>query len=788
MLLDTHTISLAAGLLMGAAIFAAAGPARSMPPLPPDQAKLAIKLKAEPFDLAEVRLLDGPFKHAMELDKAYLLSLDPDRLLYNFKVTAGLPTTATPYGGWEAPNSEVRGHFVGHYLSACALMYRSTGDEQLRENAARVVAGMAQCQQKIGTGYVSGFPEEEIERVINLKPVWAPWYTIHKIFAGLLEQYRLCGNQQALDVLKKAADWAKARTDKLTDAQMQSMLETEQGGMNEVLANLYAVTGERKYLDLSIRFNHHAVIDPLIHQQDRLDGLHANTQFPKIIGIARQYELTGDSSLRTGAEFFWNDVTKERSYVTGGDSDGEHFSPKAHLSQYLSPTTTETCNSYNMLKLTRHLFCWTADEGCADYYERTLYNHILASQNPETGMMVYYLALKTGWSKGEKTPFGFCTPTDSFWCCTGTGVENHAKYGGSIYFHDGGRGLYVNLFIPSTLDWAERGVVLTQETGFPTEPKTRLTFTCKRPVRLALCIRHPFWAAAGFEVRVNGKAQKIQGGPASYAVINRTWHTGDVVEVALPMTVRTEGFKDDPRRVALMYGPLVLCSETAPNDGNAFILEDLSIVASELKPVSGAALTFEAPGRVFRTSLTDVKDKVTFLPFYQEYKNHYVIYWDDLTDDQWRAKLDANNAEIARAQALKTQTVDEAEWNADSERAHNLQEGNSGSGDFEGKRWRDAHDGGWFSVDLKIQPDHPEELMCEYWGSDAGGREFDILVDGQKIATQTLNNNHPGEFFDQTYPIPAELIAGKGHVTIRFQAHPGMMAGGVFDLRMLKGK
>ena len=344
--------------------------------------------------------------------------------------------------------------------------------------------------------------------------VWAPYYTLHKIFAGLEDMYVYCDNQQALEIAKKFGDWVIERNSKLTDEQMQAMLNTEHGGMNETLANLYALAGEKKYLEISLRFNHHRVLDPAEQQQDQLTGLHANTQIPKFIGNARQYELTGATALKTAALFFWSTVVNERSYVIGGNSDGEMFSPKERLSQALGPNTTETCNTYNMLKLTRHLFCWEPKAEYADYYERALYNHILASQNPESGMMCYYVPLRSGSRRN------YNTPNDSFWCCTGTGVENHGKYGDSIYFHDE-ENLYVSLFIASELNWKAKGLKLRQETKFPDEGATKLSFTCDKPVELSVQIRHPFWATAGCEIRVNGKKQPARA-PGSFTVLTRS--------------------------------------------------------------------------------------------------------------------------------------------------------------------------------------------------------------------------------------------------------------------------
>ncbi len=424
-----------------------------------DKVEPPVELEAWAFPLEEVRLLDGPFRHAQDLDGAYLLSLDTERLVRNFRVNAGLPTTAEPLGGWEAPDCELRGHFVGHYMTACAQMYAATGDKRFLDKGQAVVGALGECQEKLAGGYLSAFPETFIDRVEQRKQVWAPYYTLHKILAGLEDMYVYGQDESALAIARKMGDWVVARNSKLTDEQMQAMLQTEQGGMNEAMANLYALTGEKKYLEMSLRFNHHRVIDPLEADEDKLTGLHANTQIPKFIGLALQYELTGDTKLEAGASNFWRTVVEHRSYVIGGNSDGEMFTATNRLWQ-MGPSTTETCNTYNMLKLTRHLFCWQPREEYADYYERALCNHILASQNPETGMMCYYVPLRAGSRKN------FNSPDQDFWCCTGTGVENHGKYGDSIYFHNQSQ-LYVNQFIGSELDWKEKGLRVRQETPVP---------------------------------------------------------------------------------------------------------------------------------------------------------------------------------------------------------------------------------------------------------------------------------------------------------------------------------
>jgi DUF1680 family protein len=723
-------------------------------------------MRAEPFDLSDARLLDGPFRHAQEMDRRYLLSLDPDRLLACFRLTAGLPPRAQPYGGWEAPDGCNRGHFEGHYLSACAKMYAATGDGRLKRRALYMVAEMAECQRKLGGGYVSAFPTDWTGLCV-------PWYVLHKLLAGLLDVYRYCGDAQALEVARGLGNWIENRVAPLNEAQMQEMLGTEHGGINEGLANLYAATGERRFLALALRFNHHAVIDPLSGHQDKLTGLHANTQIPKLIGCAREYELTGDESLRAAAAYFWHVVAEERSYVIGGHSDCEHFSPTEHLSKYLSESTTETCNTYNMLKLTRHLFEWDPEARYADFYERALYNHILASQDPDTGMMSYYVPLKSGARRS------YCTPTDSFWCCTGTGIENHAQYGDSIYFHDAD-GLYVNLFIASELTWRARGMTIRQETRFPEQPATRLTFACARPTRMTLRIRHPFWCVKGFRVRVNGRTIPASA-PQTWAAVTRVWRTGDAVDVALPIAVRTEAFRDDPNRLAFLAGPIVLCAPMREGEPTPVLVTSAEDPARTVRPAQGAALQF-VDSRLLTVGQHD-RTPVTLTPFYKATHTRCAVYWDRLTPSGWIEKQKAMEQEMERRRNF-VDVVDPGD--SLSEKAHGMQGENSRSGAWLDRHWRDAAGGGWFSFDVRVLPDQPMELTCTYWGSDSGGREFDILVDGVKIGSEALENRRPNEFFDRTYAIPPELTHGKSHVVIRLQAHPGKMAGGVFGIAMAR--
>jgi DUF1680 family protein len=617
--------------------------------------KVADKIapRARPFALRDVRLLDGLFRDAMLRDQKFLLELDPDRLLHDFRVNVGLPSTATPLGGWEKPDVELRGHSVGHYLSALALMYASTGDERFKARGDLMVAELAKVQAAgpahgFNTGYLSAFPETFIDRVEARQKVWAPYYTLHKIMAGLLDMYQLCGNQQALDVLLRQADWVKFRQDRLPREKQQAMLMTEHGGMIEVLANLYAVSGNPEHLRIARTFDHDFLFDPLARRDDPLNGLHANTQIPKIIGVAREYELTGDPRYRDIASFFWERVAKYRSYANGGHSDGESFFPIEQFSHHLSADTSETCNTYNMLKLSRHLFAWAPSAETMDFYEKGLYNHILASQDPATGMMIYYCPLKPGAYKS------YSTPDNSFWCCVGTGMENHAKYPDTIYFHDDqDKTLYVNLFVASELTWKDTGLIVRQETRFPEEDTTRLSFTATKPTRLAVKVRYPSWVRSGFTIAVNGKPENITAQPGSYVTIDREWKTGDAVQVHLPMTLRLEAMPDDPHVVAVLYGPVLLAGDlgtegldqikrygpSAPLLGRiktpvvpAFVAQQPSALLASIKPVANTTATTPL---TFKTSGLGQPQDVTLIPFFKASDMRYTVYWHTYTPAEW---------------------------------------------------------------------------------------------------------------------------------------------------------
>ena len=603
-----------------------------------------VALHARPFSLTAVRLLDGPFRDAQERDAKYLLSLDPDRMLHNFRVNAGLPPKAPVYGGWEsvATWADIRahGHTLGHYLTACALMYASTGRGEFKKRCDYIVRDLEECQNAAKTGLVNAFPDDtaQIDNLVRTQhATGVPWYTLHKVFAGLRDAYLYCDIQAARNVLVKLSDWAIATTEKMTDTQFEAMLNTEHGGMNEVLADVYAITGDVKYLTLAERFSHKRLLEPLSESRDTLDGLHSNTQIPKVVGFQRIHVLTGQPRYSAAAQFFWKTVVTTRSFATGGNADNEHFFPVGEFESHIpSAKTMETCCSHNMLRLTRMLFMTDPAVGYADYYERALYNTILASQDPDTGMVTYFQSTRPGYLKL------YCTPEDSFWCCTGTGIENHAKYGDSIYFQgseDGRDCVFVNLFIASTLDWKEKGLALTQTTRFPEVGTSRLELTAAGPGDVTFKIRHPASCAMA-TVKVNGTIAATSQRPGTYVDLKRTWRAGDVVEVDVPMTLRMEALHSSASHAAVLYGPIVLAGalghEVAPGAdlhvnertiGEPFndpievpvLVGDLAKMAAGIKPTD-SPLTF-------RTDGLGRPAEVRLVPYYRIAHEHYNLYW-----------------------------------------------------------------------------------------------------------------------------------------------------------------
>ena len=757
-------------------------------------------LVAVPFNLTNVTLLPSQFQTNMLLDKTYLLSLNPDSLLYNYRVNVNLSTSnAPPLGGWETPGSALcLGHFTGHYLSACSMMYASTGDPQLKARTDYLVAQLANCQAAspsagYNTGYLAAFPEFYIDDLVNETQntyFAVPWYTIHKVMAGLLDTYQYTGNSQALTVLTNMANWVQFRLSSLTSSQIQNMLNyREYGGMNEVLANLYGVTSNANYLQLAADFDKQSLFIPLSEDQDVLDGLHDNTQIPEIIGASREYELSGTTNYHEIASFFWNRVANYRSFVIGGSGDQEFFFPTNSFPGHLSPETCESCCTYNILKLTRHLFEWQPSATTMDFYERALYNHILGSQEPFEGMMTYFVSLEPGHFKT------YSTPTDSFWCCTGTGVENHSKYGDTIYFH-GSNSLYLNLFIPSVLNWPDKGIVVTQSTTFPQSDASTLTFQCTNNTPLTLYVRYPSWAQSGMSLFINGVSQAITNTPGSYVSINRSWQNNDQVQIQLPMTLHAETLQDTTNTVALFYGPILLAGALGTNGmpasdfadgqldlvGTAVpdglvpqVVADVPTLLNNTAPVPGQPLTFQTKG------LGEPRD-ITLIPFYQIQHQRYSVYWNLESSTAWQQF--ANSNAVANARIIDQVNIGDPI----SEAAHGLTANNSTSGNFSGLNWRDANEnlstsGGSFSYVMAVQPNVPMSAECTFWGSDSGSRIFNILANGTVIGTETLTNDMPGEFFTVDYPIPANITSGQTNVTIGFQSYPNEIAGGLFGLQ-----
>jgi DUF1680 family protein len=756
-------------------------------------------LAASPFPLADVRILDGPFREAQQRDLAYLMSLDPDRLLHTFRLNAGLPTTATPYGGWEAPDVELRGHSLGHYLSACSLLYEATGDERLKARALAIVAALSKVQQALAArgmhpGYLSAFPEEFFDRVEARKGVWAPYYTLHKILAGLLDVHRATGDPVALDLAKGMAAWVGVRAKALSDPQWQAMLETEFGGMEDSLTELYATTRDPEHLRLARLFDHRAVFDPLARGEDPLDGLHANTQIPKAIGAARDCELTGEPRYCAVSETFWERVARHRSYAIGGHSEDEHFSAIAHLSRHLGESTAETCNTYNMLKLTRRLFLRDADPARIDFYERGLFNHILASNDPASGMVTYYVALAPGaWRT-------YSTPEDSFWCCVGTGMENPARYGEGIYARQGDA-LLVNLFLASELAWRDKGLTVRQETRFPDEDRTRLVLRLEAPARFALRVRHPAWATEGLALSVNGHPQADDSRPGSYATVEREWKDGDVVEARLPMTLRFEPTADDPARGAFLYGPVVLAADLGGDRLDHAARYGPS--APELRaddepevPVLVAASPAEAVAQLkasrkelsFRTEGRSRPRALELRPFFRLADRRYSVYFDVLTEAAWTAReAGAQAGAEQQAADLAARTVDAvAAGDPPDEAAHGLQETRSDAYLFQGRRSRSARSGGSFGYALKLPASGPAAVRVTYWGGESRRHLFDVLVEDEVVGTQSLFDDRPGEVFPVEYPIPQRVREGRDRVRVTFRPAPGRSTGVVYDVRVVR--
>jgi uncharacterized protein len=742
-------------------------------------------IKAYAFNLKDVKLLNGLFKKAMQLDSAYLMLLQPNRLLHRFHKYAGLPVKDSVYGGWESDG--LSGHTLGHYLSAAAMVYATTSNAAFKNRIDYIVNELERCQLARKTGYIGAIPNEdsifgkvksgEIKSGgFDLNGGWSPWYTVHKVMAGLCDAYLYANNKKALKLVIGMADWAYNTINHLPDSLRLKMLNCEYGGMNDVLANIYSFTGNKKYLDLSYKFYDEFVMGKLAQQIDPLPGKHSNTNVPKAIGSARQYELTGNERDKTIASFFWQSMVNHHSYVIGGNSNYEYCGKPDSLNDRLSDNTCETCNTYNMLKLTRHLFAWNPSAKLMDYYERALYNHILASQNPTNGMMTYFVPLRMGTQKQFSDSF------NTFTCCVGSGIENHSKYAESIYSEGADGSLYVNLFISSQLNWKANKVIVTQETGFPAEDKIRFLIRTIAPKKLIIRIRKPFWATKGVMITLNGKLASYTYDEAGYIVVKSNFKAINVLELSMPMELYTESMPDNPSRIAFKYGPLVLAGllgkeRPDPVYGTLVLLTENKRIGDWIKSTE-QPLQFEMKGvgKPF-----DVK----LVPFYQIYNEYYSVYWDYFTKEDWTKLQSDYEVEKKRTQEIEARTIDNFRiGEMQPERDHNLKASErSYVDDALGREGREARRDNYFSFEMKVE--QGAGLLFTYIGDDKD-RMFDIVVDGTKLTTVNWQGGKTGKFYDIEYALPVELIKGKTSITIRIEANYGKTAGRVFGVRTIR--
>jgi DUF1680 family protein len=753
--------------LGSASVIALAGPAFARVVV--DEAPV----KVRPLPLSAVRLKPSVFLDAVETNRRYLLSLSPERLLHNFYASAGLPTKGETYGGWEARG--IAGHTLGHYLSALSLLHAQTGDAAVRDRLRHTIAELARIQKAHGDGYVGGTTVEREGKVVDGKIVfeeirkrdirtggfdinggWVPLYTWHKVHAGLIDAVRLGDVAEAMPVMLAMAGYLGTILEGLDDAAMQKLLAAEFGGLNESYAETYALTGNPRWRRLAERIYHRKVLAPLAASRDDLPGLHANTQIPKLIGLARLYELTGEQRHADAARFFHKTVAEHHSYVIGGNSEREHFGPPDQISTRITERTCEACNSYNMLKLTRHLFGWKPDPALFDLYERIHLNHLLAHQHPETGMFVYFMPLSAG---ARRT---YSTPEDSFWCCVGSGMETHAKHGESIYWHDDAA-LFVNLFIPSTAAWKERGLEVALDTGYPFSEQVTLRVTRAPRAATAIALRLPGWCDAP-KLALNGEPQPIDRA-TGYARLTRRWRAGDRIELTLPMRVRAEATPDDPRMLAWLSGPLVLAADlgpaAAPFDGPvpALVTDDPT---TALQPLAAAE---------HRYRLADARpEPLTLVPFFRQYDRRTAVYFPRFSEAEWKTEEARFRAETAARAALEARTVDVIQLGEmQPERDHDYRSNHSDLFSWGGRSARQLPwgVGNYMEFTLAVRPG-AMLLSALYWGEEVG-KNFDVSIDGTRIVNERRASAPEKRFVSVDYPIPEALTRGKDKVRVRFE-------------------
>ncbi len=762
-------------------------------------------LYSNEFPLQDVKLLDSRFKDAMNLNVETLLSYDTDRLLAPYFKEAGLQPKGEDFTNWAG----LDGHVGGHYLTALAIHYAATGDERLKERLDYVLSQLALCAAARNDGYIGGVPNgdvlwEEIRKGNGSKvwDYWVPWYNVHKMYAGLRDAYVYTGSKVGLNLFLNLCDWGADLISNLSDEQMEGMLGNEFGGMNEVFADAYALTGNKKYLDAAKRFTHHALYDNLHNGVDKLDNMHANTQVPKVVGYQRVSEVSGDEEYHKTADFFWDTVVNNRSLSFGGNSRREHFASAADAKSYVDDREgPESCNTNNMMKLTEGLFRMNPDAKYADFYERAVYNHILSTQHPEHGGYVYFTPARPGHYRV------YSQPNSAMWCCVGTGMENHGKYGQFIYTHLGDS-LWVNLFIPSELNWKDRGVRLTQTNNFPEEEATKIVVNVENPSAFTLNLRHPGWCVNPV-VKVNGKPVKIKSSPSSYIALNREWKNGDVVEMSLPMHVEIEELNHLPSYVSVVRGPIVLAARLQSDVSmpgliagdhrwghiaggplvsvfdTPLLIGDRKNIAKKLnslKPDVKGSFTYTAEG-IFENG----GKNVVLEPFNGIHDSRYTIYFLSMNPKEYAAyQQDARRDEEMRL-ALDARTVDAVNTGEQQPEAdHQMQQSRSASGNFNGEPWRDASNGGFFSYIMNTGERDDLTLRVRYWGNENGIGKMTILVDETPLASvDNVGKWNRNGFVDEEYKVPAELLKGKKTVNVKFLTDKDQATGGIYHVRLL---
>ncbi len=750
------------------------------------------------FELNEVKVTDPYFENALEKEIAYLKGFDSDKLVAGFREVNNMRPKAEKYKGWEV--TEIRGHSLGHYMTAVAQAVAQTGDEELRQKLAYIVSELSDSQLK--SGYLSAFPETLFDNVENKKPAWVPWYTMDKIIAGLTASYTLAGIDMALDVVKKLGDWVYDRTSKWSKEIQDTVLAVEYGGMNEALYDLYKVTKSEKHEKAAHMFDELYLFEQLEKGNDILNGKHANTTIPKFLGSLYRYVALGyredDEFYFRAAERFWEIVNENHTYITGGNSEWEHFGESRILDGERTNCNCETCNTYNMLKLSRELFKITGDKRYADFYENTFMNAIMSSQNPETGMTMYFQPMATGFFKVYSTPF------DSFWCCTGTGMENFTKCNDSVYFHDEDT-IYVNQYISSEIDWKSKNVKLVQKSSIP--DTTTSVFTVEEAAEnVKIAFRIPDWAVGDVEIKIssngntevniaNKVSKDIEGG---YFVVEAV--KGMEITLDIKMKVEAYPLPDNTNCIGLKYGPIVLSAGLGTQDmeesktGVDVTIATCNISMKDFITINDAKddadiknwianieqnIVKEEGKLEFKLVGTD-RDDLVFGPHYKKYKERYGIYWNMVSKD---SKSLQDHIKTGKEKArLERVAIDSIPLGNDQyELLHNIKGDNTGAGTFNGLMLRHAwSENGWFSYDIKVKNGINNYLLAKYFSGNVG-RTFNIYIDDVLLKEETIEDRIPGQFYDEYYKLPQELIEGKDTVNVKFAVRGDSWVGGVFD-------